>query len=79
MPGFDGTGPSGRGVCGGQGLGPPAATCAMHFHGIRRQHRSHQVDIRPDEQVSTPLNGLGRGGIPRVCGRGFSGGRFRRA
>jgi hypothetical protein len=70
MPGFDGTGPHGRGPAMGRGFGP----C-----------RSAVYAARWDPAAASPVGaapatyGPSRGGIPCGCGRGFGrGGRFRR-
>ncbi|MDI6718096.1 MAG: DUF5320 domain-containing protein [Methanomicrobiales archaeon] len=65
MPGFDRTGPLGRGPRTGRGMG----YC-----------RPGLVDVEtayPRGAYVRPLYGLGRGGLPRGCGRGFGGGRRR--
>ncbi|NLZ30745.1 MAG: DUF5320 domain-containing protein [Methanomicrobiales archaeon] len=53
MPGFDGTGPLGRGPLTGRRRG----RCVLPG--------------TPAEGTAPVLRGLGRGGIPRGCGRGF--------
>ncbi|NLB00810.1 MAG: DUF5320 domain-containing protein [Methanomicrobiales archaeon] len=69
MPGFDGTGPRGTGPMTGRRMG----RCAPS-----------PVEGTPTgEETAAPVQppqgyGLGRGGIPRGCGRGFGGGRGRR-
>ncbi|WP_128566982.1 DUF5320 domain-containing protein [Methanocella paludicola] len=69
MPGRDGTGPEGKGPR-GRRMGP----C-----------RDTNIPTGPDEKKNdagedTPgsaIYGVGRGGKPRGCGQGFSGGRRR--
>jgi hypothetical protein len=67
MPGFDGTGPQGMGPFTGRRRG----RCVMP----QPQAGSVQ-DAEATER--TPVYGLGRGGVPCGCGRGFGGGRRRR-
>ncbi|WP_128694484.1 DUF5320 domain-containing protein [Methanoculleus taiwanensis] len=66
MPGFDGTGPRGMGAMTGRRLG----RCVP----AQVQAGSEQ---NADAQAAQ-VYGLGRGGMPCGCGRGFSGGRRRR-
>ena len=78
MTGFDGTGPSGRGVRGGRGLGP----CRGARYAARWAPAAAQP-VNRDSQTTGAVQpagtcGIGRGGLPRGCGQGFSGGRFRR-
>jgi hypothetical protein len=71
MPGYDGTGPMGRGAMTGRGMG---------YCNIPRQEQLPQIEgegISQTAQYRQPVYGVGRGGIPRGCGRGrcFGGGR----
>ncbi|WP_082070474.1 DUF5320 domain-containing protein [Methanoculleus bourgensis] len=63
MPGFDGTGPSGRGPLTGGRRG----RCVLP-----------ETSAATEEGAAPVLRGVGRGGIPWGCGRGFRGGRARR-
>ncbi len=60
MPGFDGTGPAGQGPLTGGGRG----FCAVPAGNVGARGYGQNV-----------VYGLGRGGLPRGCGRGFGGGR----
>ncbi|MCK8518590.1 DUF5320 domain-containing protein [Methanoculleus sp. 7T] len=62
MPGFDRTGPSGSGPLTG---------------GCRGRCALPQAAATGGESPAPVLRGLGRGGIPWGCGRGFCGGRTR--
>ncbi len=78
MPGFDGTGPSGRGVASGRGRGP----CRVAPMDNRWNPAAAQP-VNRDMQAPCAVQpagtyGLGRDGLPRGCGQGFCGGRFRR-
>jgi hypothetical protein len=86
MPGFDGTGPLGRGSRTGWGLGrcpPPvsneeqAAGQAAPAAGPAGQVPPYAPGpfFRQGYGGMGPVYGVGRGGIPRGCGRGFCGGR----
>jgi hypothetical protein len=81
MPGFDGTGPMGRGARTGWGRG-----------WCRPAYPVQKVDVKTGEEQTPapeeiqkgmsqppfgPVYGVGRGGIPWGCGRGYCGGRFR--
>jgi hypothetical protein len=84
MPGFDGTGPAGRGPMTGRGFGrcrygqvrrdivtpPQQGEEAGAPQGVQKQ-------ALPSHGTGTqaPVYGVGRGGIPWGCGRGFCGGR----
>jgi hypothetical protein len=88
MPGFNGTGPMGRGPRTGWGRGycaPPRAA------GTSTAPEDEEVaqSANPEQQPpygqgypggNYPVYGRGRGGFPRGCGRGFGcgGGRGRR-
>ncbi|RQD83796.1 MAG: hypothetical protein D5R96_02425 [Methanocalculus sp. MSAO_Arc2] len=61
MPGFDGTGPRGMGPMTGRRMGRCVAPAA---------------GAENVAQTERPVYGLGRGGLPRGCGRGFGGGRM---
>jgi len=70
MPGFDGTGPRGMGPMTGRRMGrcvqPP----------VEGSPAGDAGEISPETPVQQPqAYGLGRGGIPWGCGRGFGGGR----
>lgn len=76
VPGFDRTGPAGRGAMTGRGLGycnPRRASQATE------ETSSEPAEIQSD--VAAPdrgiVYGLGRGGLPRGGGRGFGRGRGR--
>lgn len=78
MPGFDGTGPLGRGRARGRGLGP----CRSAAYTARWDPATASpVDRAPPTAQALPdvQYGPGRGGVPCGCGRGFGrGGRSRR-
>ncbi|HZD43905.1 MAG TPA: DUF5320 domain-containing protein [Methanomicrobiales archaeon] len=69
MPGFDRTGPRGMGPRTGRGRGfcYPAPTT----------EKDSSAQESTEQSTEQPLYGLGRGGLPRGCGRGFGGGRGR--
>ena len=83
MPGFDGTGPAGRGSMTGRGFG------RCRFGQVRRDivtpPEKTQEGEAPQEGQPIPqaretgpqpaVYGVGRGGIPWGCGQGFCGGR----
>jgi len=70
MPGFDGTGPLGCGRIRGRGYGP----CRNTAYASPVEGASPAPEAYLDVQY-----GLGHGGIPCGCGRGFGrGGRSRR-
>ncbi|QYZ78420.1 hypothetical protein E2N92_02725 [Methanofollis formosanus] len=73
MPGMDGTGPQGRGPLTGWGRGRcrPVAPAPI------AETDEKAAPAPPQQGV---VYGLGRGGLPRGCGRGrgFGGGRGRR-
>ncbi|MFY9133087.1 MAG: DUF5320 domain-containing protein [Candidatus Methanoculleus thermohydrogenotrophicum] len=80
MPGFDGTGPRGMGPMTGRRMGrcvqPPVAQPPAES-----SPAGETSETTPEAPVQQPqVYGLGRGGIPRGCGRGrgFGGGRRRR-
>ncbi len=78
MPAFNGTAPSGRGAVSGHGRGP----CRIAPTDSRWNPAAAQP-VNRDTQTTgavqpTGTCGLGRGGLPRGCGQGFCGGRFRR-
>jgi len=62
LPGFDRTGPRGMGPMTGRRMG----RCV-----------TQEADAQGAAQSEMPVFGLGRGGIPCGCGRGFGGGRMR--
>ncbi|MDG6251293.1 DUF5320 domain-containing protein [Methanocalculus sp.] len=62
MPGLDGMGPQGMGPMTGRRMGRCVAPAP---------------DAQSAVQTERPIYGLGRGGLPRGCGRGFGGGRMR--
>lgn len=86
MPGFDGTGPLGRGALTGRGrwmagntsqaqeMQPPG-TCS-DLAGTAVGQGDGTAPASPGHVIADP-NGPGRRGIPRGCGRGY-GGRVRR-
>ncbi|HNQ29795.1 MAG TPA: DUF5320 domain-containing protein [Methanolinea sp.] len=74
MPGFDGTGPSGRGPMTGWGRG----RCMAYGVPAAAQGQAQVAAPFPPGYAPPAYYGLGRGGIPRGCGRGFGGGRRRR-
>jgi hypothetical protein len=81
MPGFDRTGPRGRGPLTGWGRG----WCIPASQAPATEERDEIPAAVPQEAEQTaayrpqagPVYGVGRGGFPRGCGRGFCGGRFR--
>ena len=82
MPGFDGTGPQGRGPMTGRAFGKcrpvyQAERQPVVFSGespLPVQSENVPVSI-PPVQGQTPVYGVGRGGIPCGGGRGFAYGR----
>ncbi|HOT03094.1 MAG TPA: DUF5320 domain-containing protein [Methanolinea sp.] len=80
MPGFDGTGPLGRGPMTGWGTG----RCRAYGTPIAGQSQAQDAEGPQETPQGTPpvqpgnappgYYGLGRGGIPRGCGRRFGGG-----
>jgi hypothetical protein len=80
MPGFDGTGPMGRGPMTGGGRG----FCAMPYRGYGPYAYGMKAPYYPPSSMNPfcgPAFGVGRGGLPWGGGRGrcFGGGRgFRR-
>ncbi|MDO9540032.1 MAG: DUF5320 domain-containing protein [Methanocalculus sp.] len=62
MPGLNGMGPNGMGPMTGRRMGRCVTPTA---------------DAQGAVQNEKPIFGLGRGGIPCGCGRGFGGGRMR--
>jgi len=81
MPGFDRTGPRGTGPMTGWGRGL-CATGTVTQTGTTVKETTEEGAAAPADvaqaNVNAPVYGLGRGGIPRGCGRGFGGGRGRR-
>ncbi|EHQ35433.1 DUF5320 domain-containing protein [Methanoplanus limicola] len=80
MPGFDRTGPQGRGPMTGRGMGQcrseniSGATAQADTEG----ETANIGVIRTPGNVPPAGNivyGAGRGGVPRGCGMGFCGGR----
>jgi len=69
MPGRDGTGPGGKGPC-GRGMGPCRDT---NIAVGPVENKNEAAEDKPGSSVY----GVGRGGKPRGCGMGFSGGRRR--
>lgn len=101
MPGFDRTGPRGRGMKTGRGMGvcPPdtGEDTESRLGGIEALEETVTPAESAQEAYGAPFGsgrgagrgrgpgarqagiyGVGRGGIPRGCGRGFCGGRMRR-
>jgi hypothetical protein len=79
MPGFDGTGPMGRGPMTGWRMGycvPGQAAPAPEGASVQTPVRE-PVPPMPERGI---IYGVGRGGLPRGCGRGrcFGGGRGNR-
>lgn len=83
MPGFDGTGPQGRGPMTGRASGKcrplyrekqqPAVFSGENPSPVLTENIP---ESQPPVQGQTPVYGVGRGGIPCGCGRGISfGGR----
>jgi hypothetical protein len=77
MPGFDGTGPLGRGPITGWRRG----RCIGGSYPVSQQESAKESGAEADQITVQPaggqvpvMYGLGRGGIPRGCGRGFCGG-----
>lgn len=77
MPGFDRTGPAGRGPMTGRALG--------YCNPKRASRSTEETSPEPDQiqsDVAAPdrgiVYGLGRGGLPRGGGRGFGRGRMMR-
>ncbi|MCE5299001.1 MAG: DUF5320 domain-containing protein [Methanoregulaceae archaeon] len=79
MPGFDGTGPLGRGprtgwargYCVAVGAPVPQQGAIPQTAGTETQG---QIPLQPAPGAGPVLFGRGRGGIPWGCGRGFGGG-----
>jgi hypothetical protein len=81
MPGFDGTGPMGRGARTGWGRGR-----CRSVYPVRKEEKepveqpapaTEEVQREVFRSPDSPLYGVGRGGIPWGWGRGFCGGGFR--
>jgi hypothetical protein len=76
MPGFDGSGPRGRGPGTGRGFGrcgavpSPVANEEHAEMGISGRETGGQVP------ADSAVYGLGKGGVARGCGRGNGRGRF---
>jgi len=94
MPGFDRTGPQGRGMRTGRGMGVCPPVSGEETVRQDQQTGTSEGSVAP-AQYGAPMGvgfgrgvgrgmgpgvvyGVGRGGIPRGCGRGFCGGRMRR-
>ncbi|NLZ30118.1 MAG: DUF5320 domain-containing protein [Methanomicrobiales archaeon] len=76
MPGFDGTGPQGMGPMTGRRMGRCVQPQQPPAEGSPAGDAS---EITPGTPIQQPqVYGLGRGGAPWGCGRGFGGGRGRR-
>jgi hypothetical protein len=74
MPGFDGRGPQGRGAMSGRGLGRCSAAPSPATQDTTGDQSS------PMENPTQPVvYGLGRGGVPRGCGRGNGRVRYQNA
>jgi len=78
MPGFDGTGPSGRGPMtgGARGWCNPFSTASQGYGADRRPNGA---PVPPTAAASQPIYGRGRPrwGLTGLQGRGFRGGRGR--
>jgi hypothetical protein len=81
MPGFDGTGPMGRGARTGWGRGRCRAVYPLQSaEGKQREEPGQPTEDSQREISRTPIGpqyGVGRGGIPWGCGRGSCSGGFR--
>jgi len=79
VPGFDRTGPAGRGPMTGRALGycnPRRTSTSQSTEDTSSEPAQIQSDVAaPDQGI---VYGLGRGGLPRGGGRGFGRGRMRR-
>jgi len=84
MPGYDRTGPRGRGPMTGGGFGycqTAAVRNPTPDESVQGKELTEGVQNQPypgPAQQGYPVYGLGRGGIPFGCGRGYGGGRRRR-
>ena len=83
MPGFDRTGPQGRGPMTGRGMGqcrPENTQGASTQTNTERETDNIGVIGTPGNAApaGNVVYGVGRGGVPRGCGMGFCGGRGRR-
>jgi len=77
MPGFDRTGPLGQGPMTGWRRGWCSAgspSVSQQENTIGKSADSEQILAKPVGKQDTVVYGLGRGGIPGGCGRGFGGG-----
>lgn len=75
MPGYDRTGPQGLGRMTGRKFGPCANENLNKTDtatGTEEGAVAPGIENNPSGEV---IYGLGRGGVPRGCGRGFGGGR----
>lgn len=73
MPGLDGTGPLG----GGPMTGWRRGRCNPVSRQEPQKDTAEEAGQTPVQQTggaASPVYGLGRGGIPRGCGRGYGGG-----
>jgi hypothetical protein len=81
MPGFDGTGPMGRGARTGWGRGRcRAAYLEQSAEKKQKEETASATEGLSREEIQSPAGpwyGVGRGGIPWGCGRGFCGGGLR--
>ena len=83
MPGFDGTGPIRQGPMTGRGFGycrtayqPAQQPVAPSGENQTEVANENTPVYQPPVQGQAPVYGVGRGGIPCGCGRGFmNGGR----
>lgn len=73
MPGFDRTGPRGMGSMTGWGRG----NCATAKSPQPENDMKDMTEAGAPATAPAAYYGLGRGGMPRGCGRGFGGGRGR--
>ena len=79
MPGFDGTGPQGRGSMTGRGFGKcrpvySADNQPVVISGPSENQESNENIQMNRQPVQGQTYGVGRGGIPSGCGRGRTNG-----
>jgi len=77
MPGFDRTGPLGQGPMTGRRRGwcpGGSAPVSPQEPAGEQGTEAEQIPVQPVGGQDPLVYGLGRGGIPWGCGRGFSGG-----
>lgn len=71
MTGFDGRGPLGRGPMTGRGRGHCGRAPILATTGANIENEPPSQNTEQSSGGQTSVFGLGRGGIPRGCGRGF--------